>query len=80
MNHPKLLNQHAKHSILDETQWSKIIHLTIPELCGGFILASLCMWSSYFLYNSLHQNDLTSTGVIALARALQQNKSLEELK
>ena len=31
-------------------------------------------------YSSLYHNDLTVTGAIALARALQDNKSLEELK
>ena len=32
------------------------------------------------LYYSVYYNSVTSTGAIALARALQQNKSLEELK
>ena len=36
--------------------------------------------SSVLPHCSLNHNNLTSTGAIALARALQQNKSLEELK
>ena len=32
------------------------------------------------LHCSLRDNDLTATGVIALARALQHNQSLEELE
>ena len=32
------------------------------------------------IHCSLRDNDLTSTGAITLARALQNNKSLEELK
>ena len=35
---------------------------------------------THFLYNSVNRNGLTSIGVIALAGALQHNKSLEELK
>ena len=36
--------------------------------------------SSVFPHCSLNHNSLTSTGAIVLTRALQQNKSLEELK
>ena len=38
---------------------------------------TVCM---YHLHYSVYHNSLTSTGAIALAKALQQNKSLEELK
>ena len=34
----------------------------------------------YNLHYNVYHNSLTSTGAIALAKALQQNKSLEELK
>ena len=44
---------------------------------GGHIFRSLwCVISHYSLYH----NNLSDSGAIALANALQQNKSLEKLK
>ena len=51
--------------------------MSAPQVFLETQLLSAC---TYNLHYSVYYNSLTSTGAIALAKALQQNKSLEELK
>ena len=44
------------------------------------IIVIICFTQVCCVYCSLTHNNVTDTGAIALAKALQQNKSLEELK
>ena len=47
-----------------------MVNVDVPRVCS-------CMITPYY---SLRGSNVTVTGAIALARALQQNKLLEELK
>ena len=67
-------------TVLMATTMSICTNLIVKKhkMCQVFLetqLLSACITSTSVYYNSL-----TSTGAIALAGALQQNKSLEELK
>ena len=50
---------------------------TATETWNLFVVVCLCLTVSHY---SLSHNQLTDTGAIALARALERNKSPEELK
>ena len=48
--------------------------------CSSSISEKSVIVCMHNLHYSVYHNSLTSTGAIALARALQQNKTLKELK
>ena len=70
MKHIIPFEAHTKITGSNELSLPEIWNVDLIQVCSHLTVP----------HCSLRDNGLTATGAIALARALQQNKSLEELK